>query len=69
MNKSDAIAEIFYTAFQALPRKEQARVLLKLIHNKHSREDLLDLALAEERRKEKGRPFRKFLAEIEHKTA
>ena len=69
MMKSQATAEVFYEAFKALPRKERDRVLLKIVKNKTLREDLMDLAVAEARRKEKGRPLREVLAELDRERA
>jgi hypothetical protein len=58
-----ATAEIFWTAFQVLPRAEQQAVLRKLIQNEDHRHDLMDLALIEERKDEPGQPFRDYLKE------
>ena len=64
MTKSEATAEVFVTAFKALPKKERDAVVMRLIEDKRLREDLLDIALAQERIKEPGRPLGDVLREI-----
>jgi hypothetical protein len=63
MTVVQATAEVFMTAFRALPKKEQHSVLVRMAEDEDIREDLLDLALIEERRCESSRPFREYLAE------
>jgi hypothetical protein len=66
MTKTQATAEIFWTAFQVLPRKEQQAVLQRILKNKSLREDLIDLAVIESRRAEPARPLRAYLKETRH---
>jgi len=61
MTKTQATAEIFWTAFQVLPRKEQEAVLHRILKDKSLREDLIDLAIIESRRAEPARPLRDIL--------
>jgi len=61
LTKSQATAEVFLTAFQALSKKEKEKVILGITRDKRLREDLLDLALIKERQKEPARPFREYL--------
>jgi hypothetical protein len=63
MTTSQATAEVFATAFRALPKKERQAVLAIITDDKEVREDLLDLAVLAQRREEPSRPFREFLAE------
>ena len=58
------MTEVFVAAFKALPHSEQESFLSKLIKDKHFRDDLIDLAIAETRKHEKTRPFHKVIAEI-----
>jgi hypothetical protein len=58
-----ATAEIFWTAFQALPKAEQQEVVSRLVSEEEFREDLLDVAVCEARRDEPTRPFRSYLEE------
>ena len=64
MKAKGATAEVFLTAFKTLPQKEQDIFLSSILKDKRLREDLIDIAIAESRTKDKGRPFRDFL--IEH---
>jgi len=69
MKTKGAAAEVFMTAFKSLKREERDIFLTSLLKDKTLREDLVDIALAEERAKQKGRPFREFLVEAEKKAA
>ena len=64
MKAKGATAEVFLTAFKTLPQKEQDIFLSSILKDKRLCEDLIDIAIAESRAKDKGRPFRDFL--IEH---
>jgi hypothetical protein len=61
-----ATAEVFFTAFKTLPKKEQDIFLSKILKDKRLREDLIDIAIAESRAKDRSRPFREFLKEHEN---
>jgi hypothetical protein len=63
MTTSQATAEVFLTAFRALPKKEQQTVLALITEDKELREDLLDMAVLTQRQNEPSRPFREFIAE------
>lgn len=63
MKTKGATAEVFLTAFKTLPKMEQDIFFAKLMKEKRLREDLIDIAIAESRAKDKGRPFRDFLNE------
>ncbi len=60
MTKAQATAEIFWTAFQALPRKEKNAILQRLLKDKQLRQDM-DLAVTKNRRAARPRPSRKYL--------
>lgn len=64
MQSVNATAEVFWTAFQVLPQKEQQAFLRHVIQDENMRRDLVDLALIEERREEPARPLREFLSEL-----
>ncbi len=68
-NGSGAVAEVFVTAFQALPKAEQHEVVQRLAANKDFREDMLDLSVFEMRKGEAARPFREYLAARAKKKA
>lgn len=63
MGKTEALAEVFLTAFRSLPKAERETVLRGLVKDKNLRRDLMDLSIIEERRKEPSRPFREYLKE------
>jgi len=60
---ADASAEVFVTAFRALPQKARRKILTSLLETEDLREDLEAVLLWEERRDEPSRPFREYLAE------
>jgi len=61
MRAQGATAEVFLTAFKTMTKKEQDIFLSEVLKDKKLREDLLDIAIAETRSKDKSRPFRAFL--------
>jgi len=61
LTKSEATAEVFLTAFHALSKKEREKVILGITRDKKMREDLIDLATIQARKKEPARPFREYL--------
>ncbi len=63
MTKTQATAEVFWTAFQVLSQQEQQEVLRRLFQNRRLRRDLIDLALIESRRDEPARPLREYVNE------
>ena len=67
IRSATATAEIFWTAFQALPKIEQQEVVFRLASDEEFREDLLDIAVCEERRHEPALPFRTYLEERSRK--
>ena len=63
MTKTQATAEVFWTAFNVLPLEERRAVLQHIIRDEHLRHDLMDLSIIEERRNEPARPLREYLNE------
>jgi hypothetical protein len=63
MTASQATAEVFVTALRALPQKQRDEVLARIASDPDLREDLLDRALLLQRRRERSRPLRNYLAE------
>jgi hypothetical protein len=63
MSPTQATADVFYTAFKALPKAERDAVLVKLSRDRSLRRDLLDLAVIAARREEPSRGFRGYLSE------
>jgi hypothetical protein len=63
MIAEEAKAEVFWLAFKGLPKKEQQLIVQKLLQDREFIEDLLDLAIIEQRRLEPSRPLEEYLAE------
>ncbi len=63
MTKTEAKLEVFWVAFQSLPKTERKQVVHRLLRDSEFMEDLLDIALADSRRAEPTRPFEEYLAE------
>ena len=61
MGAQGATAEVFLTAFKTLTKKEQDIFLSEVMKDKRLREDLIDIAIAESRSKDRSRPFRDLL--------
>ena len=61
--KSKATAEVFVTAFRALPKLERDAVLVRIACDRSLRQDLLDLATIAKRQREGSRSFREYLDE------
>ena len=59
----EARTEVFWLAFKGLPRKEQHLIVQKLLQDREFVEDLLDIAIIEQRRSEPSRPLEEYLAE------
>lgn len=53
----EAKAEVFWLAFKGLPKKEQHLIVEKLMQDREFVEDLLDIAIIEQRRSEPSRPL------------
>jgi hypothetical protein len=68
MITEEAKAEVFWLAFKGLPKKEQQLVVQKLLQDRDFVEDLLDIALIEQRRSEPSRPLEEYLAEKEKQS-
>jgi hypothetical protein len=68
MKTTDATSEVFMTAFRALPKKVREAVVDKMLSDKEFREDLMDAAIIEQRRKEPSRPLEQYLADRKRKS-
>ena len=61
MTTVEATAEVFWTAFQALSKKEREAVVARFLKEKNFREDLIDIAILEERQREPSRSLDEYL--------
>ncbi len=62
MNAAQATAEVFWTAFQALSKRERDAFLEKLFNDRTLKEDLIDLTILEQRENESSRSLTDYLA-------
>ena len=62
MTMTEATVEVFWTAFQALSKKERDAVIARFLKEKTFRDDLVDIALLEERQGESSRSVEEYLA-------
>ena len=69
MTTTEATAEIFWTAFRALSRKEREAVVEKLLSDKEFMEDLTDIVIIEQRKGEPSRPLEEYLADRRKKRS
>ncbi len=70
MTVQQAIAEVFLTAFKALPRREQEDILGQIARDRRLRrvmEDMADRLAIEEERGKPSRPLRDYIAERERR--
>lgn len=62
VKKSDTTAEVIWRALKGISREDQRLFIQRIIADENLRQDLIDLALIEERRDEPERPLREYLA-------
>jgi hypothetical protein len=68
MAKAEAVAEVFLIAIRSLPKRDREQILAGLIKDRDLRQDLMDLAVIEQRRSEPSRHFRQYLKAREERT-
>jgi hypothetical protein len=56
-------AEVYIMALESLSKAEKKAVIARLLEDDSLREDILDLAVIQQRRGESSRPFGDYLAE------
>ena len=62
MKAVESRAEVYLMALQSLSKTEREAVIARLLEDTKLREDILDLALIQQRQGEPSRPFREYLA-------
>ncbi len=65
MSVIEAKADVFWMAFKSLPKKERQSVIERLLKDTEFMEDLIDIAILEQRREEPSRLLENYLAERE----
>lgn len=63
MGPKEAKAEVFWMAFKGLQKKEKQSIIERLLKDKEFMEDLIDIAILEQRSEEPTRPLEDYLAE------
>ena len=69
MKTAESRAEIYLMALQSLSKAEKKAVITRLLEDDSLREDILDLALIQQRQGESSRPFSEYLAEREKRSS
>jgi len=62
MKTIESRAEVYLMALQSLSEAEREAVIARLLEDPQLREDILDLAVIQQRQGEPSRPFRDYLA-------
>jgi len=62
MKTLESRAEVYLMALQSLSKAEREAVLTRLLEDEKLREDILDLAIIQQRQGETSRPFSEYLA-------
>jgi len=68
MGTAQATAEVFLAAFKALPKHQRNVVIERFLRDKTFREDVIDIAILERRRREPARSLDQYLARRAAKT-
>ncbi len=63
ISAAEATAEVFFTAFNALSKKEKQAFISRLLQHKEFSEDLADAAIMDNRRNEPSRSLDAYLEE------
>jgi hypothetical protein len=63
MNAIEATAEVFLTAFRALPKEERKSIVEKLLKDKEFMDDLTDIVIFDQRKDEPSRSIDEYLAD------
>lgn len=64
MTKSQAMAEIFVTAFRSVSKEERRSILGKIFADSELRRDMIDMMVAHERCKESPIPYKTVRKEL-----
>lgn len=63
MDDKEAIAEVFWRALMGLPKLQRQAVIQRLLQDRELIEDLMDIAVIEQRRGEPSRTLAQYIAE------
>ena len=62
ISATEATAQVFWTAFQAMPQKEREAIVERFLTEKNFMEDLIDVVILRQRENEPSRPLEQYLA-------
>ncbi len=60
---AEATAQVFWTAFRAMPKKEREAVIEKLLNEREFGEDLIDVVILRQRKNDSSRSLDEYLAD------
>ncbi|MFQ5677073.1 MAG: hypothetical protein ACE5G1_14355 [bacterium] len=69
ISSSQATAQIFWTAFQAMSKKERDAIVEKFLTEGDFMEDLVDAVILKQRKNEPARPLEHYLVDREKRKA
>jgi len=64
MTAREATAEVFWTAFRALPKAERETVIQRLVRDPKFKKELIDIVTALQRQHEKAIPYDRVRADL-----
>jgi hypothetical protein len=68
ISTNEAIAEVYWTAFQALPKREREAVISRFLESSQFMEDVMDMSIIKERQKESSHPLKAYITERKRKN-
>ncbi|PKN68858.1 MAG: hypothetical protein CVU54_13375 [Deltaproteobacteria bacterium HGW-Deltaproteobacteria-12] len=68
ISADEAIAEVYWTAFQALPKREREAIINRFLESSQLMEDVMDLSIIKERRNESSRSLKAYISERKRKN-
>jgi len=69
MKAVESRAEVYLMALQSLSKAEKEAVISRLLEDPNLGEDILDLAVIQQRQREPARPLRDYLADRQQRAA
>lgn len=64
MTAREATVEVFWTAFQTLPKADREAVIQRFLRDRRTREDVIDIVTALQRQHEKSIPYERVRADL-----
>ena len=68
ISATEATAQVFWTAFQAMPQKEREAIVERFLTEKNFMEVLVDIVILRQRENEPSRPLEQYLADRKRKN-